>query len=440
MNLPDPTVSPPQTGGLRPLSPGRLRQLFNVGPLAEHPYRSGLILLILLVLVSLAIASRPAADPFAASAVTDPPFTSLTYGIQAFLWWDTGSVGMRLDQVRLMVFSHVKQIFAWEDIEARPGAINLRRADEILGEIERRNLKLVARLSDVPEWAHRSVAGHKDVDFIDAPPDPAYLDDWGNYCGAVAGRYAGRIAAYQIWNEPNLSREWGNRPPNAAEYVELLRVCSEAIRAADPEAIIISAGLSPTGNCCDIARPDDMYLQEMYDAGFQQYVDVVGMHAPGYSAPHISPDEAEVQGSQRFFTFRRVEDLRQIMVSNGDAARQVAILEVGWTTDIEGYNPNYSWFAVDADTQARYLVEAYEYAAEHWRPWVGLMSAIYMADPSWQAADEEYWWAIIGPDGRARPAFIRLANMAKYCGERVIPARAPNSPEALGRVPVDPCD
>ncbi len=424
-----------QTRGVSPFS-----SVSNVTQfILRHRIVIALVVLALIVVPAIIIANVPPADPFAASAVIDPPFTPLTYGIQAFLWWDNGSVGMRLDQVRLMVFSHVKQIFAWEDIETSPGVFNLARADEIVGEIERRDLRLVVRLSDAPDWAHPGALGVKDVDFIDAPPDPDFMDDWANYCGAVAGRYAGRIAAYQIWNEPNLAREWGNRTPDPAGYVELLRVCSEAIRAADPQAIIISAGLSPTGTCCDLAHPDDVYLQELYDAGFQQYIDVVGMHAPGYSAPHISPDEAEASGSQRFFTFRRVEDLRKIMVKNGDAARQAAILEMGWTTDTEGYNPDYAWFAVDSEMQADYLVEAYAYAAEHWRPWVGLMSAIYIADPAWNEEDEEYWWSIIRPDGRARRSFIKLANMAKYCGERFIPEREPDSPEALGLVAVDPC-
>jgi hypothetical protein len=265
------------------------------------------------------------------------------------------------------------------------------------------------------------------------------MDDWAAYCGTVAGRYAGRIAAYQVWNEPNLSREWGSRPPDAAAYSGLLRACAEAIRAADPAAIVISAGLAPTGTNDDSARPDDVFLQQMYDAGFQQWADVVGMHAPGYSAPDLSPDDAERQGRQRFFTFRRVEDLRRVMVANGDAARQAAILEVGWTTD-PGTNPAYAWFAVDEDTQARYMVEAYRYAAQHWRPWVGLMSAIYIADPAWTPADEEYWWAVTTPDNYTRPAFVALANMEKQCGARVIPARAPDSPEALGIVPVYPCD
>ncbi len=93
----------------------------------------------------------------------------------------------------------------------------------------------------------------------------------------------------------------------------------------------------------------------MYDAGFQHYVDAVGMHAPGYSAPEVAPEDGA--GGHRFFTFRHVEDLRRIMVANGDAAHQVALLEVGWTTDQQ--NPDYSWFAVDEPTQARNLVAAY---------------------------------------------------------------------------------
>ncbi len=375
-------------------------------------------------------------DPLMGDQVIDPPFTSLTYGIQTFLWWDKTAASLHLDWVRLMVFSHVKQIFAWDLIEPQPGVWDFQRADEIVDEVEAKGLKLVVRLSDAPDWSHPSVGGEKDKDFHDAPPDD--LADFGEYCGAVAARYQGRIAAYQIWNEPNLGREWGNRPPDAAAYVELLRVCSQAIRAADPAAILISAGLAPTGTWTDMATPDDMYFESLYRAGFQQYIDVAGVNAPGYNMPpETSPDEAVARGGQRFQTFRRVEDLRRIMVEQGDAARQMAILEMGWTTD--QVNPEYAWFAVTEQQQADYFVRAYQYAAEHWRPWVGLVSAIYIPDPSWTPAREEYWWSLFTAEGAMRPAFAALANMAKTCGDRLIPARAGDSPEALGLATVVPC-
>lgn len=375
-------------------------------------------------------------DPFMGEAVVNPPFTPLTYGIQGFLWWDKSAASVSLDWTRLMVFSHIKQIFAWEDIEHQRGEWNFSRADEIVDEVQAKGLKLVARLTDAPPWSHPSVDGEKNVDYVDSPPDD--VADYGTFCGQVAGRYKGRIAAYQIWNEPNLAREWGNQVPNAADYVALLKACAEAIRAADPDAIIISAGLAPTGTYDQTAQPDDVFFRGMYAAGFQQYADVAGVNAPGYNnAPEISPDEAEANGGQRFFTFRRVEDLRRIMVENGDAARQMAILEMGWTRD--PIHESYSWFAVTEPVQADYFVRAYRYAAEHWRPWMGLMSAIYLPDPSWTPAREEYWWAVTLGDNGMGQAFMDLANMAKYCGDLTIPARAPDSPEATGLATVTPC-
>lgn len=373
-------------------------------------------------------------DPFRGDAITDPPFTSLTYGIQAFLWWDGGEVGQNLEWVRMMMFTHVKQTFAWVDLEPVQGEWHFERADSILDEADARNLKIVARLGDVPEWA----AGDRSGDDVHDTP-PANMEDWANYCGTIAGRYKGRIVAYQVWNEPNLSREWGGFPPDAAGYTDLLRVCSEAIHAADPDAIVISAGLAPTGNHDEFAQRDDLYLQAMYDAGFQRYADVVGVHAPGFAAPEYGPDDAERDGKGRWATFRRVEDLRKIMVANGDASRQMAILEVGYTTDT--VHPDYAWYRVDEETQGKYLRGAYEYAAENWRPWVGLMSSIYLAKPVWTEADEEYWWAITFPGPEpgqifTRPAFNELTIMPKYCGDIVTPLRDPG---AIPREPDNPC-
>lgn len=402
--------------------------------LRKHKLRLGLTLAALAICVVVLIFRVQTYDPFAADAIKDPPFNSLTYGIQASLWWDKRIASLHLAYMQLMVFSHVKEIFAWEDIQPEPDQWVFARADEVVNEVESKGLKLVARLSETPYWAHSVQVDEREV--VDAPPDdPA---DFGAYCGTLAERYKGRIAAYQVWNEPNLAREWGGAPPDAAGYTALLKACAEAIRAADPDAIIISAGLSPTGTYDDRAHPDDVYLNELYDAGFQQYADVIGLHAPGYSPPTMSLEDAEREGRARWATFRHIEDMRRIMVERRDAARQIAILEFGWP--LEGIGEDYAWFAVSEEEQAQYLVEAYAYAAEHWRPWVGLMSAIYFAKPSWTPDDEQFWWSIVKPDGDGRPAFIALSNMAKYCGERFIPERAPDSPEALGLVTTDPCD
>lgn len=374
-------------------------------------------------------------DPFAADAIHDPAFPSLTYGVQVFVWWDEGIAGKHLDWVRMIGFNTIKQTFAWRNMEPEAGQWDFSQSDRIVDEVESRDFNLVARLGQVPAWAISSMDDTDDSELTDAPPDDLAL--WGNYCRTVAERYRGRIMAYQIWNEPNLRREWGEQPPDAAAYVELLRICSEAIRAVDPNAILISAGLAPTGNYDHIAHRDDIYLDAMYRAGFQRYIDVVGVHAPGFAPPFYGPDDAEAEGRARWATFRRVEDLRKIMIQHGDAARQMAILEFGWTTD--PYNPDYSWYSVTEEQQAEYIVQAYEYAVEHWRPWVGLMSLIYMPKSAWTPEDEQYWWAITTPDQGHRPAFYALASMRKVCGDFILPYRPPDHPEFAGDEPPRTC-
>ena len=90
--------------------------------------------------------------------------------------------------------------------------------------------------------------------------------------------------------------------------------------------------------------------------------------------------------------------------------------------------------AVDKWTRAEMI-----HAVEHWRPWVGLMTLIYMPSPGWVPEDEEYWWAITTPDKGHRPAFFALANMPKVCDDFVIPIRESDSPVALGLEPAPIC-
>jgi len=371
--------------------------------------------------------SLPTYDgPLAPEPIAGPHFESLTYGIQAFLWWSPDARTFDLEMIRLMNFTHVKQIFAWEDIQPRPDVWDWSRADEVVAEVLYRERQLVARLDHPPAWAIVDPATRADG-------VPFDVEAYAAFCGALADRYKGRIAAYQVWNEPNLQREWAGHAPDAAGYIRLLGACYTAIKAADPAAIVISAGLAPTETEPPAAVPDERYLQQMFDAGLSAVYDVLGLHAPGYNnPPEMSPDEAEAAGLRRWMVFRHVEDMRRIQIANGDAGRQVALLEFGWHIN-PGIHPDYAWFAVDEATQAAYLVGAYRYAAEHWRPWVGLMSTIYIAAPDWTEADEEYWWAVttpgLGEDYGVRQAYIDLANMEKVMGETIIPARDAGSVE-----------
>jgi hypothetical protein len=95
------------------------------------------------------------------------------------------------------------------------------------------------------------------------------------------------------------------------------------------------------------------------------------------------------------FYFRRIEQLREAQVANGDGDRQIWLLEFGWTSD--QVHPAYSWFAVSEDQKAQNIVAAYQYARQAWKPWIGVMA---LSDPTWTPDREEYWWAITDPSGR----------------------------------------
>jgi hypothetical protein len=390
--------------------------------------RAGLLLAALLIVISCGLSSNSPAAALAPTPTATPHYVAPTpavvypllhtaspdYAVQTFLWWHLENAERDADLVNDMGFGWIKQGFAWRDIQGYKDApYDWYRADYIVNLAEQRSLKIIARLDRQPFW---SQADGGAVPLPNGPP--ARLSDFARYCHDVATRYKGRIAAYQVWNEPNLNREWNNQPPNAAEYVQLLRLCYEAIKSADPQAIVISAPLAPTGSDLPVAIPDDVYFQQMYDAGAAPYFDLLGVNAPGYLVP---PDtdpavvaDSDVLGGHRWNSFRHVEDIREIMVRNGDADKQIAIMEMGWTTD--PIHPDYAWFAVTEQQQADYLVGAYQWAREHWKPWIGLMTTIYIADPEWTPDTEQYWWAITYPDypnTRVRPAYTALKQMEK---------------------------
>ncbi|NLE45467.1 MAG: hypothetical protein GX620_12165 [Chloroflexi bacterium] len=333
------------------------------------------------------------------------------YGMQASLWWDKYAAERDLDLIRDAGFGWVKQHVGWRDVEGiAKGHYDWYFTDRIVLDAEDRGLRVLFRLDRQPVWTVPPEGAHSE----NGPPENP--QDFGDFCHVLAERYRGRVQAYQVWNEPNLAREWSGFQPDPAGYVELLKACYIGIKTADPDAIVISAGLAPTGNGLPEAMPDADYLVALYEAGASPYFDVLGVHAPGFKyPPEMSPAEvADDTGGHRFFCFRHVEDLRDIMVHYGDGHKQIAVLEMGWT--IDPIHPNYAWFAVTPEQQADYLVRAFAYAKANWQPWIGLMTVISIADPSWTENDEQYWWAITEPgwpETRVRPAYEALRDMEK---------------------------
>lgn len=361
--------------------------------------------------VSSGQASRGQSSRTAAGTSANRPerARSPEYGMNVFLWGNPATTERDLKRIVDAGFGWQKTLFQWRFIEPAKGQFDWSEADRVVRASTAAGVKIVARLDFQPDWARADKV-------FNGPPDN--YQDYADFVYAFVSRYSssspiGRVHAVQLWNEQNLTIEWGNRPINqqqAVDYVRLLKAGYEAAKGADPSVTVITGGVAQTGTDNDQARPDDVYVRWMYEAGAKPYFDVLGAHAHGYKAPPtVSPDEAASNptwGGHRFFSFRRVEDMRRIMEEYGDGEKQIWVLEFGWTSDT--VNQAYAWHRVSEEEKGDNLVGAYRWAAEHWAPWIGVMCLWTMPDPSWGPQDEKYWWAIMNPDGTPRPAYERL--------------------------------
>src|SRR5438132_11553374 len=348
----------------------------------------------------------PGTKPFA----PPPPVSSPDYGLSMFLWGQQGTTDRDLKIASGANFHWQKTLFQWRLIEgAGKGIYDWSEADRVVKASTANGIKIIARIDFQPMWARKDGARN-------GPPDN--YQDYADFISAFANRYRpgsplGTVDAMEVWNEVNLNREWGDQPINrqqAADYVRFLTLAYRAAHTAQPNITVITAGLSPTGVKTDQAWDDAEYLQWLFDAGLKGGVnyDVLGAHG-NTQAPEV---DAALNSLPAFahpsFYFRRVEQLRDIQVRAGDANRQIWLLEFGWTAD--KIHQNYAWFAVSEDKKADNVVKAFQYAKQHWAPWIGVMTLWTLADPNWTPDREEYWWAIDNPDGSPRPALTAVRN------------------------------
>ena len=349
----------------------------------------------------------------AATALAQPPprrapvvVSSPDFGMSVFLWGHSDTTGRDLKLVTDIGFHWQKTLFQWRQIEgACKGCFDWSEADRVVKASTQAGVKIIARLDFQPTWARKDGANN-------GPPDN--YQDYADFVSAFVTHYGssssvGRVQAIEIWNEVNLDREWGGATINqqqAADYVRLLGMSYQAAKAADPGVLVITAGLSPDGVTDGHSADDVQYLQWLYDAGMQGKYDVLGAHG-NTQAPEVDAAFGSLPNFPHpSFYFRRVEQLREVMVKNGDADKRVWLLEFGWTAD--SVHPNYSWFAVSEAKKGDNILKAFQYARDHWQPWIGVMTLWTVPDPTWTPDREEYWWAITNADGTARPAYADL--------------------------------
>ncbi len=160
----------------------------------------------------------------------------------------------------------------WRQIHPAPGTWDFSTADQIVGGAEARGLEVLGILSTAPEWAGGGPHGT-------VPPADTGL--WREFVGRVAERYAGRIAAYEIWNEPNLEDAglgvgWDRPVATEPTYAEYLEIAAGEIRSRAPGTLVVAPGTS--------SEPDERTVKlfrQLQEAGGERFIDILSFHANG---------------------------------------------------------------------------------------------------------------------------------------------------------------
>ena len=343
-----------------------------------------------------------------------PPVPKPDYGIQLHLF--AGEMAEPLDWAQGLGVGWVKQQVTWHTIEHGPDDFEWWTLDRAVKACEGYGFKLLLSVVHAPDWTRTSE--------LETGP-PADYAEFGRFMGQLATRYQGRVAAYELWNEPNLAREWRGDTLDPARFVALVAEGARAVRAADPDALIISGAPAVTGIDDGVVAIDDRaFLRGMYEAGVASWVDAIGVHPYGFANP---PDEswtdpAHLASSHNdhpsFFFQDTLEDYHAIMLAYGDTEHQLWVTEFGWaSTQRMGEMDTTGWEygrEVNEAQQADYIVEAYRMGEE--RPWVGPMFLWNLNLATiWGPRDPVSAYSLLRPDRSYRPAYIAL-RLAKPLG------------------------
>jgi polysaccharide biosynthesis protein PslG len=321
-----------------------------------------------------------------------------------------------------------KQMVYWREIEPEAGEINFDVLDAVIAALEAQNVQIMLTITTAPDWT-------RTLQEENGPPDDfaAYAD----FAGILASRYQGRVAAYQIWSEPNLRSRWKSdlHPISATAYMDLLRQAQAAIRENDTDALVISAGLAPTGfndaaeaqGSAGVNAIDDRnFLSALYAGGLSEVVDAVGAHPIGWANPPDAVCCDQTPGVEthfedpHFYFLNTLQAYRQIQLENGDTNTPLWVTRFGWgTTDDLGPPDEIHIFTsyTSLEEQALYLIRAFEIGAE--LGYVGPMFAYNLngCQPFSSEGPSSCYYSLLGPQGEPRPAYVIFQSLDKSVSE-----------------------
>lgn len=241
---------------------------------------------------------------------------------------DIGLVNKQLDMMQAIGVQNVRVGISWLSTQLENGEFSWdnNNIDYVINEAHRRGMGILAVLHETPGWARLDPDNTLPMSGM---PDPT---KFGDFAGAVAEKYEGKISAIEIWNEPN-GRPFLN-PVDPAGYTNMLKAAYDQIKAhddpddADDDITVVAGVLGSGVNLSSgslLMNPTD-YLAGMYAAGAHGFFDAISFH------PYKNDMKFSDQEHQRESPLLQLREMRAMMDSYGDTDLKIWATEYGLPT------------------------------------------------------------------------------------------------------------
>ena len=228
----------------------------------------------------------------------------------------------------------------WSLIEQTRGVYIWESFDEMYRRMVAQGAPPIAMVFAPPCWA--AVSSACPATRVHAV-DPRHYAAWERFVTAVVRRYP-RLAALEVWNEPNYGTYYSPRP-DAGSYVETLRHAYRASKAARPELPVLGGSLAPITTRRGARReggfprnppdkvPYAVFLDQMYARGAGRYMDGLAFHPYPNFAPYLRVTRLAAGRVRRGFASGIVRDIAKQLSTVRRIARRHGTREPVWATE-----------------------------------------------------------------------------------------------------------
>ena len=298
------------------------------------------------IALSLAFATttQAATTAPAKAATPQPPFTPNFFGMSVGA--DLTTLGEaqfdnEMNRMKSIGVHWVRAVIPWALVQhndSNPADDDWLLIDRLVNTVQAEGMQLVGIIDNPPLWAESNIAPVSNC--TDQPPFD--LPSYANFAAAVAARYgASRIAAIELENAPNLPGVWPKA--EACPYTRLMQLSYPAIKAADPNILVLTAGLGAQKND-GVGVPGDVFFAQLYTYGVKGSFDVLSWHP--YSYPCFP--SGSCTKSRPWY---RTANVIQTMADNGDS-KPIWATEFGAPTNGTATDGH-----VDENNQAAMMVD-----------------------------------------------------------------------------------